>query len=600
MDFLGGGISKQQTGMDAGYNNYNASGTREDVFVQKDLMNEGTHKLQQIPVGRAFRGEITDIAGDRVTIRLDNGQQVQARLAENMNFNIGDKILFQVKSNAGGTIEIKPVMIALQGQEGAILRALEAANLPVNDKTVALLAALLDEQMPIDKNSIQNLYKQVLANQQADIRTLVTMNKLNIPLTKENIGQFESYRNYEHRIAAQVSELSGQVMELLQEINGENASAGRQFHMELLQFVTQCGKVPQEVTADVALQQPKDFVLNNDIKNADMPEIQQSVVQETQISLEGAERVGNAADEATAGVMESDKMDFDSLVSEETGRMSTDNAPVYEDGQIGSVLTFEERRELADILQKLPFSEELKTQLINGEGRVSDLLEELQIQLQQYTQLDIELLVHSEGYSKLLKAQIARQWFLKPEQLTQKVQMGEFYERLHTQAEQLEAMLSAAGRSDSVAAKTVGGLQDNIDFMNQINQMFTYVQIPLMLSGKAAHSDLYVFTKKKNLLEQEGRVSALLHLDMEELGSLDVYVEMDGMDVKTQFKLANRELVELFEENMDFLTRRITEKGYRFSSKVEQSDEKIDFVEDFLERDQGNTPMQRFTFDVRA
>ena len=204
------------------------------------------------------------------------------------------------------------------------------------------------------------------------------------------------------------------------------------------------------------------------------------------------------------------------------------------------------------------------------------------------------------AYGRLIQGRLSRQWLVTPEQLAQSREMQEFYGKLSRHAGQIEQMLAEAGRQDSAAAKTAGGLKENIDFMNQINQLFNYVQIPLMMSGKTAHSDLYVFTKKKQLQQQEGKVSALLHLDMEALGSLDVYVEMDGMKIDTQFKVADAQLVQMFQQHMDFLQKRICEKGYQFSSSVEIAQKKVDFVQDFLEQDHVNVPMQRFAFDVRA
>lgn len=544
MDFqYGNGVNSRQTTLEAGYNNYNATGTREDFFINKG--NEGVRELQQIPVGKAFRGQITDVVGNQVTIRLDNGQSVQAKLAEPMNLNIGDKILFQIKSNAEGLIEIKPIMNGLiNGQEATILKALEAAKVPVNEKTVVLLQNLLKEQMPINRNSIQNMYKQILANGNSDVSTIVQMNKYQIPVTKENVGQFEAYKNYEHRIAAEAEQLSAQLVELLVETAEESKEVGNQFHMQLLQmFAGENNELP--------LQQAKIF---------NLPES------------------GQLFEEQPANEQ---KITFDS-------------------GQIGFELSIEERQNLFESLKGLPLSEEVANGILKGDITTEVFIKELNRILQQGISLATADLFENDGYKKLLKSQIQSQWFVKPEQLAADEKMQEFYEKLLTQTKQLEGLMNEMGKEASQAAKTAEGMRENIDFMNQLNHMFTYVQIPLMMSGKTAHSDLYVFTKKKNLKEQEGKVSALLHLDMEGLGSLDAYVEMDMLDIKVRFKLADKELVELFEEHIDFLEKRIEERGYRFSSKVEISEETMDFVEDFLARDHGNAPMQRFAFDVRA
>ena len=53
----------------------------------------------------------------------------------------------------------------------------------------------------------------------------------------------------------------------------------------------------------------------------------------------------------------------------------------------------------------------------------------------------------------------------------------------------------------------------------QINQTYAYIQLPLHLrQGEHKTGELFVYTNKKNLAGRDGRVSALLHLDMEHLG----------------------------------------------------------------------------------
>ena len=64
--------------------------------------------------------------------------------------------------------------------------------------------------------------------------------------------------------------------------------------------------------------------------------------------------------------------------------------------------------------------------------------------------------------------------------------------------------------------------------MNQLNHMQTYLQLPLKMNGKRENGDLYVYTNKKSLAKKDGNVSALLHLDMQFLGALDVMISMQN------------------------------------------------------------------------
>ena len=112
-------------------------------------------------------------------------------------------------------------------------------------------------------------------------------------------------------------------------------------------------------------------------------------------------------------------------------------------------------------------------------------------------------------------------------------------------------MTSSVLGKDSSLYQNVNRLSQNIDFMNQLNQTFTYIQVPLKLSGQNANGDLYVYTNKKNLAKKNGSVSAFLHLDMDHLGSVDVYVAMENQRVSTNFKVRDDSILDLIEANID-------------------------------------------------
>lgn len=78
-------------------------------------------------------------------------------------------------------------------------------------------------------------------------------------------------------------------------------------------------------------------------------------------------------------------------------------------------------------------------------------------------------------------------------------------------------------------------IKSNIDFMNDLNKNMTYFQMPLRFSQSDANGELYVFTNKKALAQGTDNVSALLHLDMENLGPVDVFVRLNKKNVSTNF-----------------------------------------------------------------
>lgn len=68
--------------------------------------------------------------------------------------------------------------------------------------------------------------------------------------------------------------------------------------------------------------------------------------------------------------------------------------------------------------------------------------------------------------------------------------------------------MQESGQSNTSLAKAVSNLQGNIEFMNQINNAYHYVQIPLRMSNQNTHGDLFVYTNKSGVDRPDGELSA--------------------------------------------------------------------------------------------
>lgn len=217
----------------------------------------------------------------------------------------------------------------------------------------------------------------------------------------------------------------------------------------------------------------------------------------------------------------------------------------------------------------------------------------------------------SKEYHTLLKDAAKQQWTLQPQDLRPgpenrpEGKIAELYQRLERQMGQLQQLADKAGMNTGQLSESASQIRNNIEFMHQVNQMYTYVQIPLKLAGQNAHSDLYVYTNKRNLRKQSGELSAFLHLDLENLGSTDVSIKMLDQNVNTKFFLDDDASYDLIEEHLPELKRRLEKMGYHCAVSIEHNEKNVDFVEDFLKKGQPAKSasfgaIQRYSFDVRA
>ena len=93
-------------------------GTEQTKGTEQSGRVKGQTELAILSEGSVFRGEITDINGERVTISTDNKGQIMARLQADMELTVGDQMLFSVKENsmnANNTAQIliKPLFDSL-------------------------------------------------------------------------------------------------------------------------------------------------------------------------------------------------------------------------------------------------------------------------------------------------------------------------------------------------------------------------------------------------------------------------------------------------------------------------------------------------------
>ena len=195
------------------------------------------------------------------------------------------------------------------------------------------------------------------------------------------------------------------------------------------------------------------------------------------------------------------------------------------------------------------------------------------------------------------------EWLMKPEDVADKEKVEQLYARIREQAARLEEAFHMAGKAESAGAKSVQNLQNNVDFMNQMNHLFTYIQLPLKMTGNEAHGDLYVYTNKKSLAKKDGNVSALLHLDMENLGPLDVYVTMQKNlnKVSASFTVKDEAALNLIADHIHILNERLEKRGYSMKANFQiKEDGPTNVMQEILEQNKNISVLSKTSFDMRA
>lgn len=629
--------------------NSQLSGSTSNINKNVGISTQGD--LSGLKEGNVFKGEVLDIKGSQVTIGLENGQTVTAKLESDIPINIGQTLLFEVKSKSSSQIHIRPAGDNT-GEQPIIQKALTEAGIPRDERTLAMINSMLKEGMSVDKQSLHNILRQLKAFNQTSPDTIVKMNKLGILVNEENIEQFENYKNYEHRLVKGIDTTAGNLSSLVSELAGEDIDKGIEFNNKLIDILNnnlkpeeniQSGnktsnsqmenidipiennenaqKAPQDLTgkaADVPAQEAPngesiDITENiENAKNTANAENKENVKNQDSLEQLKDEAVSGKSDENLAARSASENKVIDKAetlsgkASEPAIKGEAENILKGKEISsskelVGNVLDKEARAVLSDKLSDMGLDKEAVLNVKNGEIGNKELLNIVKELLKNpENTYKAESLLGSREYREVLLNAIKHEWLIKPESLKEQDKVTQFYNQLQEQTRQLQSVLESVGKESTSSFKELGNMKNNLDFMNQLNQEYTYLQLPVQFTNEETHSDLYVYTNKKNMRERKDELSVLLHLDMEVLGTTEVFITLKGNKVNAKFTLDNSRSIEIVENNIELLIQRLKKSGYDALATVDKLEKETDFVEDFLEKDKPVTSLKRYMFDVRA
>lgn len=586
-------------------------------------------QIRSLVPGQTLSGEIVGRNGSEVQIKLSEDMVLNARVDQNLNIEVGQNMTFQVKAN-GTALTLSPLFTNV-ATDVNVLKALEMANLPVNETTVAMTEQLMGAGMSVNRNFLLQVYREINNFPQGEVSDVVNLHKLGMPVNEANMSQMESYRNLTHQLVngmdTILNELPGVAEHML--ANGD-AMGATNLYQELFSMIT----AGESVIGTGDGSNVEILVTQSDVANM-------AIIQEAVDGQQGGNAVSVAINHAVSGeVLEmgnvtsqavtGDNMQASLAAGNET--ISTNNTV---DSMIlsntGGSISAESRIVLAqDVMQlidTLPLSPEqaanLRTQIKQfADGQISakqffagmqQLTEAVQAgqenvfartQSQPEVLQNLQKLFAKPEFKNLLLNELKNQWLLTPEDVSEPGKVGELYRKLDSQLKNLAQVLEHAGQQESKAFQAVNNMNQNIDFLQQMNQMYTYVQLPLKLQGQDANGELYVYTNRRNLAESDGNISALLHLDMEHLGPVDVYVTMQSSKVNTKFYVRDDEMLDFLAEHMDLLTERLKKRGYdcNFSMTTRENakDETTEGgISSILQQEKG-VVLSQYAFDVRT
>ncbi len=530
--------------------------------------NTGGINLRDLAAGDVFRGEIININNQNVEILLDGNEHINATMQQALGLNIGEKLLFQVKDNSDTQLVIRPIANNEVSSE-LVNKSLLTAGLTINDKNIAIVKELIANGQPIDKQSIINMIKlsSVYANESID--KLIDMTKNGIEINRENLDMYDAYTASSHYISENIMEIRDGILEVFEKLLESDVN---------FSDFTENNVNIEDTTGNTTA---NDITSGNFNENSINPEnligntISSDSFTKINTILEDLSNIFDA-DNDNKQISESINVDKNNIYNKESIQEASKESTKDFLKMVDSSDTF---KELSEVLKNI------------GENMPKEAFNNI-----------IKSPVFKEKITKLLMDRL----YLNPAKLSEdkkivKNEVDKIYDKLNKLTEMIKNMPeNVKSENLSLAGDK---LSKNMNFMNELNNIEAYVQVPVKFSEGNKNGDLYVYNRRRNKKINDDTLTAFLHLQLDYLGATDINISMKKNSVTTKFTLDDEISRNLIEDNLGELAERLEKIGYNVTISTELSEKKsqeFNAILPITSNNENAVSIKRYIFDIRT
>jgi len=540
--------------------------------------------------GAVLKGRILDANQDKVMIRLENGETIEAKLTGGNTFSIGEEVSFLVKEAGSDQVLITPLIDAGVQSEEQLMAILSEAGLPKTEEHMDMLKAMIDKELPIDQESIKQMSKLMAKYSEAPVKSLVFLTSHNIPVNETTIEQLQLLETNEQPLMRSMASLVDDLSATMQEpsqIREEVTSLNKPVVGEASVKSESSLQMKQTALIEVISQDKEAVTL---IKQLDEQiQVLTKVIDDAKPPLVEGQPIESDLESASKAVL--------------TIRPQLNETPITQ-----MVMTNDGQRLMADVetalykaVEQGPLSEGQESVLKElpsiDKLTVGNLVALMEVDLLSNEQLRSTL---SEIKDASTYQALAKGLLMSDLKVVENGDVASWFEDVQEKVQEILSASDEAIVSEDVA-KGAMQVKSTVEFMNTLQQDYQFMQLPMFLNDQLLTSEFYVLNQQKGSKDQKESITALVRLDLLNLGHTDIYLKKVDKNVDVQFYMTDESQINVMQEQVFKLHQRLRDKGFNtLSATVQPLEKAFDVVKDFLDKEDKSTGKTRYSFDMRA
>lgn len=544
------------------------------------LLSGVTDIVGKLSAGDIVRAQVLEISSSEVMLKLYDGSTVTAATFSPLELKQGDIANFIVEDIVDGKLVLESIKSnnATQSVNDPfkdIKDTLTQLNLPLTEQNIEIGDSLKNRNMPVNADTIAKVKELISNNQDLKANAASFLTAAKMADNQNNIDKLQNLLAGRLKIGNDINDLVKLVSSLTLETTADS-SAGRNIELisnKLLDSTNNnLSQNDKQVINNVLSKLNNTFreaanILQGIYNKNENPEINNDKAVIKNAGLQSTDKqisVNNPSDINNGSISAASNANTDELLN--NFKNTTGNIQFNSELQDSNLTSIQNKAALsqpAQISMELgKLLNELENILTKGnltpeqEANIKLLNNEINNTMQKLNKKDFEDAVND------LKKLFVKIDSGEKDPSIDPMKLYKDLDEAVSHVKHSAAQISGALRD--TALNIANNLESNMNFINQLNNYSSYMQIPLSVFNQSTTGELFMLKKGSKAKKLDpSDITVLISLDSKNAGRIDTLMSIEKKNISINFRLENSDVFPVLKDNHKKLYNLLLEKGYR-------------------------------------
>ncbi len=508
--------------------------------------------------GDAVKAQILEITSGELLLKLFDGTTFTASTEVQLDAKPGDTVEFRVKDKVDNKVfleTVKPDILQKPADNQAeIKRQLTALNIKPDSTNVNIATEIKANELPFTKENFESILNVVAKFKDLTPAEAVFLSSHKINIEEKSISTLK-------QLVEGKAQLGNGLQELSRMLDGiQDADVIDRIEDELKAFENISTKDTVNVKTEPELSEITDKAGSTAIKNipaglelTKADNIEEEVINILKTKLQAPETPGVKAVPAHTGIAAEVESIFNAVKTDNpSGQLNTEKILTDVMKKL-SGLPQDKQTEIGAALKDLFVKSGTdRNSGLNTNGLQANTAPEINAAVQKDRNI-----LHKTVESIFVK--------LDPENAKEGLDIKNLYRETLGKLEAIRhgVELSNLHLKNEILGK-LDNIENNLKFINDINNYSTYVQIPINNFNSNTTGELYVLknsTRKRKI--DPDNVTMFISLDTDNLGRVESLINVNKKRISLNMRVEDKKTIDLIKENSKDLYNSLSKKGYK-------------------------------------